>query len=126
MEPKDCQFSERCSQTGVQVFEVQNGALQIFSPDKNVSENLLNNVYLCELLCVGQIVDSDGQEDVEQRVCDGVKETPTECDGLSGGSDEKVEGGDEAVCENHWDVSFPSGKESFQRSNCAGYSCQKV
>lgn len=39
-------------------------------------------VYLCEFLGIGQIVDSNGQEDVEQRVCGGVKETRTESDGL--------------------------------------------
>lgn len=74
LQPKDCQSSENWSQTGVQLFEVQN--------DKNVSENMENkkgfSVHLCEFLGVGQIVHSNGQEDVEQRVCGGVKETRAE------------------------------------------------
>lgn len=55
------------------------------------------SVYLCEFLGIGQIVNSNGQEDVEQCICGGVKETLTETDGLWRGSNEEMEGGDEDI-----------------------------
>lgn len=81
-------------------------------------------MYLCEFLGVGQVVNSDGQEDVEQRICGGVKEIPTGSGGGSGGSNEEMEVGDEEMWENKATrVFFHEARAYFTR---AGYSCQKV
>lgn len=87
-------------------------------------------MYLCELLGIGQIVNSDGQEDVEQCICGGVKETLTDSDGLWGGSNEEMEGGNEDMGKHMHLCIFHQAKTYFTRvhgsSNFAGYSCQKV
>lgn len=57
-------------------------------------------MYLCEFLGIGQIVDSNGQEDVEKCICGGVKEPQTQSHGLLGGSNENMEGGDGDLGEN--------------------------
>ena len=38
---------------------------------------LLGEAYLGQLLCVCQVIHSDGQEDIQQGVCGGTQENPT-------------------------------------------------
>lgn len=127
--PNDCQFSDSPSQTGVQVFQAQNVQIHRHFETKTltcVGENYNEcfPVYLCEFLGVGQVVNSDGQEDVEQRICGGVKEMPTGSGGVSGGRNEEMEGGDGETWEHKRTRVFFHEATAYYTP--AGYSCQKV